>query len=111
MSKYRAEQDICISGWECGTEIEMKLVVEYSMTEHYPASDDGPEEFPQPDDITLRFFRKGIEVDLPSWVEEEFVNSDEFTSWLIAEADETNLCAAEDAADHKSEMMRDEGRA
>jgi hypothetical protein len=105
MSTYRAEQEIAMTGWGCGTEIDLKMVVTYGMTKHYPSSNDGPEELPQPEDIVIRLFRKhekvAVEIAVPPFIEDAFLESDEFKSWLTSEAGETELAAADDAADQK----------
>lgn len=107
MTKYRAEQTINISGWECGTEIECKMVVAYRMTEHVPASDDGPEELPQPEVDSLRFFLKrghaAVEVSMRSFIEDAFTNSESFKSWLTCEAADADEYASEQAADARRE--------
>lgn len=114
MTKYRAQQDVTISGFECGTEIEMSMVVTYDMSEHFPASYCGPEEFPAPESVNVRFFRKrdkvNVSVVIPGWIEAAFTDSDAFNNWLTSEAEEADICAAEDAADHKREILRDEGK-
>lgn len=107
MSKYRAEQTINISGWECGTEIECKMVVAYRMTEHVPASDNGPEELPQPEVDSLRFFLKrgqvAVEVSMRSFIEDAFANSDGFKSWLASEAADADEYARDLAAELRRE--------
>jgi hypothetical protein len=99
MAKYRAEQDICISGWECGTEVALKMVVKFTMTDHYSASDSGPEEFPQPEIEHMRFFRKheavAVEIVVPP-----------FMSWLAGEARETEEYQRDCAAEARAEDMR-----
>lgn len=108
MSKYRTEQDISISGWECGTEIECKMVVTYTMTEYVPASLNGPEESPQPEVESLRFFLKrgqvAVEVSMRSFIEDAFTNSDGFRSWLASEARDADEYAREQAADASREV-------
>lgn len=110
MTKYRAEQDISISGFECGTEIECKMVVAYAMTEHFPASDSGPEELPQPEIEGIRFFRKrekvAVEIVLPPFIEDAFLDSDEFKSWLASEASDTDEAARDRAAEDRREELR-----
>jgi hypothetical protein len=110
MSKYRAEQDIFISGWECGTEIALKMVVQFKMTDHYPASDNGPEEFPQPEIEHMRFFRKheqvAVEIVVPPFIEDAFTDSEDFMSWLAGEARESDEYARDCAADARREEAR-----
>lgn len=107
MSKYRAEQAVHISGWECGTEIECKMVVAYQMTEHVPASDNGPEEVPRPEVDSIGFFLKrgaaAVEVAMRSFIEDAFTNSESFKSWLASEAADSDQYAREQAADARCE--------
>ncbi len=44
MSKFTARQAVHISGWECGTEIELTMVATFTVTKFIPASNDGPAE-------------------------------------------------------------------
>ena len=110
MAKHRAEQDVTISGFECGTEIECKMVVAYRMTEHFPASENGPEEFPQPEIESLRFFRKrekvAVEIVVPPFIEDAFLDSDEFKSWLASEATDADEYARDRATEERREELR-----
>jgi len=110
MTTYRAAQDISISGFECGSEIEISMVVAYTMTKYYPASNDGPEELPQPEIYTIRFFRKhetvNVEIDLPSFIAEEFTESEDFMSWLSGEANDAAEYQRDCAAEALAEDMR-----
>lgn len=88
--KFRAEQTISIMGEQCGTEIELMMVVNYMMTDHIKASLDGPEELPQPEVEQVRFFlkvadRPASEVIVPAWLEDKF--HDEINNWLTSEAE------------------------
>lgn len=58
-----------------------------------------------------------VEVKLDGkWVESPHVNAildlvfddDEIGDWLVAQANEAEICAADDAADHKRRMQRDD---
>lgn len=113
--KFRAEQHVHIHGWECGTEIELKIVARFSMTPHIRASLDGPEELPQPLDTQIEFFRRvGRElkpVVLPPWIEDEFIDSTSFQDWLSREAEDQMLADAEYAAEARAEDMRERGDA
>lgn len=113
MTKYRAAQEICISGWDCGTEIELMMVVTYTMTKHYPASNDGPEEFPQPEIDRIRFFEKrvsgNVEIELPAIIGDRFIDSEGFMSWLTSEAADYEEWARDEAADARRDWLKDDG--
>lgn len=107
VQKYRAEQDISISGFGCGTEIELKMVVTFKV---WPAlmqtvTDPGEDDSVEID--TVRFFEGAGEFHVPLWIEDRFVNRQEFKEWLMGEAEDQRQSAIEDAADARREMMRE----
>lgn len=108
MATYRAEQSIGIAGWECGTEMELSMVVTYSMTGYYPASNEGPEELPQPEDIIVRFFNGNVEIDLPQFIEDAFTSNTSFHDWLTMEAVSENEYQRDCAAEARADFYRHE---
>lgn len=112
MTEYRAQQTISISGSSCETSLELSMVVTFEMTKHYSASNEGPEEMPEPEDIVIRFFDNqggvAVEVNMPDEVDDAFTESDGFIDWLTSEASEVKAYHLDMAADHRREMAREE---
>ncbi len=97
--KYRASQDIAINGWECGSEFEFKMVVEFRIIGGSPATQTDPEEPATAEVDKVRFFEhvKGEtvkEVIFPDFIVEKFTDGENFIAWLFAEANDA-LDAAE----------------
>lgn len=108
-NEYRAQQDISISGFECGTEIELKMVVTFNVNPGCKASINGPEEEPTPEVLTVRFFDGGDEIKLPWSIGDRFTsNTSGFHNWLLSEAADQHQSAVEDAADARREMLLEE---
>lgn len=106
---YRAEQVVSISGFECGTEIELKMVVAFRVNPGCKASISGPEEEPTPEVLTVRFLDGSDEIKLPWSIEDRFTsNTSGFHNWLLGEAADQYQRAVEDAADARREMLREE---
>jgi hypothetical protein len=102
--KHRASQDIHISGWECGSEFELKMVVEFTAHSGSPATLVDPEEFPSVEVDSVRFFEhlRGQtvkEVIMPDWMVERFTQNAVFEKWLLGEAGEAIQTAIEDKAE------------
>lgn len=106
--QYRAEQDISINGFECGTEIELKMVVTFKVNPGCKDSINGPEEDPTPEVLTVRFFDGSDEIHLPWSIGDRFTSADGFKEWLMGEAADQRQNAIEDAADARREMMMEE---
>ncbi len=112
--KFRAEQDIHISGWECGTEIELKMVVTFKVHPGSKATMIDPAEEAQAEVIEVHFFEiKGgkpspEECSMPVWMSNRLTEGNAFYDWLMGEAAEQHQSGIEDAADAKREMMREE---
>lgn len=107
-NKYRSEQVICISGWDCGTKIELKMVVNFTVHPGSKATEIDPPEEPTAEVDSLRFFDGKDELIFPWSIGDRFTSADGFKSWLLSEAAEQHQAAVEDAADARREMMREE---
>jgi hypothetical protein len=107
IGQYRAEQDIHISGWECGTEIELKMVVTFTVHPGCKQTLTEPGEEPSIEVDRVRFFDREDEINLPWSIGDRLASSDSFNSWLMSEAESQHEIALDDAADHKREMMRE----
>jgi hypothetical protein len=108
MSEYRAEQVVAISGWECGTEIELLMVVTFKVHPGSKATEIDPPEEPSVEINKVRFFDGKDEFQLPWSIGDRFTSADGFQSWLMCEAAEQYQAGLEDAADARREMMREE---
>lgn len=113
-NKYRAEQYISISASESGTEIELQMVVDFTVHPGSPATMIDPPEMPLAEVDKVQFFKvDGLKrlpdpVTLPDWLEDHFTTGDDFQTWMLTEAAEQYIAAKEDAADQRREMMREE---
>lgn len=108
MSKtYRAQQAVAISGFECGTETELTMVVTFVVHPGSKATQIDPPEEASVEIDKLRFFDGKDEITLPWSIGDRFTSADGFKAWLMGEAAEQETSAREDAADHRREMMRE----
>lgn len=103
--KYRAEQDITISGWDCGTEIELKMVVTFTVHPGREATQIDPPEAASVEIDKVRFFDGKDELQLPWSIKDRFTSADGFKDWLMGEAIEQHEAAIDDAADARREEM------
>jgi hypothetical protein len=106
--KYRAEQIVCISGFDCGNEIELKMIVSFTVHPGSKATEIDPPEEPSAEVDSVRFFDGKDELMLPWSISDRFTSADGFKSWLMSEAAEQHQSAVEDAADARREMIREE---
>ena len=107
MTRFTARQDIHISGWECGFEVEVEMVVTFTVSKSVPASNDGPAEEPAPEVLDLKFFRNKKPTSLPVWLIDFIQDRDQFDAWLMSEAEDQSQQAEEDHADHMRDMRRE----
>lgn len=107
MNRFIARQDIHISGWECGFEVEVEMVVTFTVSKFVPASNDGPAEYPTPEVLEIQIFRNKRQTSLPVWLINSMTDRAEFNDWLMSEAKDQSQQAEEDHADHKREMRRE----
>lgn len=112
-NKYRAEQYVCITG-ETSPEIELQMVVEFTVHPGSKATLVDPAEMPLAEVSKVTFFKMdGLKrlpdpITLPDWLEEHFTTGDDFHTWMLTESAEQYIAAKEDAADQRREMMREE---
>lgn len=105
-NKFRAEQIVAICGWDCGTEIELKMVVTFAVHPGSEATQIDPAEPASVDIDKIRFFDGTDELDLPWSVGDRFASADGFKDWLMGEAAESGEYARDQAADARREDMR-----
>lgn len=104
--KYRAQQDISISGFECGTEIELKMVVTFTVHPGSKATLVDPAEEPSVEIDKVHFFDGTDELQLPWSIGDRFTNRDEFKDWLMQEASDQHEAALDEKAEARREEIR-----
>ena len=113
---YRAEQDVAISGWECGTEIDLKMVVTFKVHPGRKATMIDPAEEAQAEVVEVHFFEvkngkpSPDECSMPVWLFNRLTEGNPFYDWLMSEAAEQHEAALDEAADAKREMLREDFR-
>lgn len=108
--KYRAEQAIHISGWECGAEIELNMVVTFTVHPGCAQTLTSPAEPATAEVDQVRFFDGKDEIKLPWSIEDRITSRDEFKDWLLSEAAEQREYALEMRAEARREERWLEGR-
>lgn len=112
--KYRAEQHISISASESGTEIELLMVVNFTVHPGSKATMIDPPEGPlaEIDQVQCFLVKDGkpspTPATLPVWMINFICDTDDFQEWMLSEAAEQHIASAEDYADQRREMMRGE---
>ncbi|MCL6653525.1 hypothetical protein A6R70_14630 [Agrobacterium rubi] len=113
-NKYRAEQYISISASESGTEIELQMVVDFTVHSGSKATLVDPEELPMAeiDQVQCFLVKSGkpsaVEAAIPAWAFNAICDTEEFQNWMLSEAAEQHEAAADEHADQRREMMREE---
>ena len=108
MTKYQAEQTVAISGCECGTEIELKMVVTFKAHPGRKQTEIDPAEEPTVEVCKVRFFDGKDEITLPWSISDRFTDAAGFKAWLMCEASDLHQGALEDAADAKRDIIRED---
>lgn len=90
---FKASQDIAVSGFECGTEFELRVVVTFT----YHRAEKGDEiDPPTPafvEGVRCEFYELTAGgtladgINMPAKLVERFTGSDSFTDWLITDAE------------------------
>lgn len=104
MTKYHAKDTLLIQ--TTGVEIELDLVIEYSVSKYRSATLTQPEEPRSVDIETITCTWNGLLAPLPVWLEDRLDN-DEFKARLLEEAADKDAAAAEDAAEYRRELAED----
>ncbi|KAA3504630.1 hypothetical protein DXM27_05315 [Rhizobium rhizogenes] len=113
-SKYRAEQYISISASESGTELELQMVVDFTVHPGAPATTIDPAELTSAEVNNSQFFLmqngkpKPEPVSMMVWMIDRFTEGGAFQEWLLSEAADQHQAALEDYADQRREMMQEE---
>ncbi|MCD1266908.1 hypothetical protein B5M44_21995 [Shinella sumterensis] len=117
MNRYSAEQYLCISASESGTEVELQMVVDFTVHPGSKATMIDPPEGPLAEVEDVKFFlmREGkpsqTPAALPVWMINLFCDNDDFQQWMLSEAADQHVAAVEDAADATREMMLEDREA
>lgn len=106
--KYCAEQGIAISGWGCGTEIELKMVVTFTVHSGSKQTLVDPAEEPSVEVDKVLFFDGKDEIQLPWSIEDRMTSRSEFRNWLMSEGAYQHEAAVEDAADAKRAYLKED---
>lgn len=112
--KYRAEQYLCISASESGTEIELQMIVNFTVHPGAPATMIDPPEGPlaEIDQVQCFLVKSGkastVVATLPVWMINAICDTPEFQEWMLSEATDQAVSALEDYADHRREMMQED---
>lgn len=105
-NKYRAQQYISISGSECGTEIELKMVVTFTLHPGCKATMIDPPEEPSVEVDQVRFFDGTDELQLPWSIADRFTSAEGLTEWLMGAAADQHEAALDARAEARREDMR-----
>jgi len=98
--KFHATQTITISGDSCGTEVNLKMSVAFTVHPGCKQTLTEPGEEPSVEVDDIAYFDGKGEVLLSSLID-AFARDRHFTDWLMAEASEQHEAALDDAADAK----------
>lgn len=110
-NKYRAEQYISISASESGEEVELLMVVNFTVHPGSPATTIDPAELPSAEVDNAQFFLmqngklRPEPVSMMVWMIDRFTEGEAFLEWLLSEAADQHQAALEDHADQRREMM------
>jgi hypothetical protein len=107
-STFRTEQDIAISGWECGTEIELKMVVVFTVHPSRKATEIDPPEEATVEIDKVRFFDGKDELTLPWSIEDRFTSAEGFKDWLMGEARDQHEAALDQKAEARREQIMED---
>lgn len=113
-NKYQAEQYISISASGSGTEIELHMVVEFTVHPGRKSTMIDPAEMPLAEVDRIRFFeiRNGktseTPTSIPGLLWRTFSEGEDFHNWMLAEALQKDISDADDYADQRREMMWEE---
>jgi hypothetical protein len=112
--KYRAEQTVSISAFESGDELEVLMVVTFTVHPGCKQTTTEPAEMPSAEVSQRGFFKvkngKPLPqpVSMPDWIIDGLIDGDGFEEWLLSEANEQREMAICDAADARREMTMED---
>ena len=105
---YTAISAMTLSLWEGAGEIGVEAVITYTVTKHYPATLEQPEELPMAEVSNFRLRKAKTQewLSCPAWISDAFEGDDSFMNWLVSEAQEQDTYHREEA----EQSSRDWGR-
>jgi len=106
--KFHTFQTVTITGDSCGTEVNLKMSVAFTVHPGCKQTLTEPGEEPSVEVNKVSFEDGSGLIDLPWSIEDRITSTESFKAWLMAEASEQHEAALDDAADAKREMMRED---
>lgn len=110
-SKHRAEQTVCISASESGEELEILMVVNFTVHPGCKQTMTDPAEEPTAEVDQVQFFNisngKPLPhpLTMPVWLVNSLTDGEAFQNWLLSEAADQHEMALDYAAEARREMM------
>lgn len=112
--KYRAEQTVCISASESGEELEILMVVNFTVHPGSKQTMTYPGEEPTAEVDQVQFFNisngKPLphSLTMPVWLLNSLTDGEAFQNWLLSEAADQHEIALDYAAEARREMMMED---
>jgi hypothetical protein len=105
---YTATTALHLALWDGGGEVEVEAVVSFKVIPGSRATDTSPAEEPMVEVTSFKLRKPKTKewLTTPAWIEEAFLSDESFEAWLLGEAGEQDMAAADDAADAKLEDRR-----
>lgn len=101
-SKHRAEQTVCISASESGEELEILMVVNFTVHPGCKQTMTDPAEEPTAEVDLVQFFNMSngkplpYPITMPIWMVNSLTDGASFKDWLLSEAADQNEAAIDD---------------
>lgn len=110
---YTARTPLHLALWDGGGEVEVEAVIDFNVFPGSRATQIQPAEPPMVEVTRFRIRKPktGEWLTCPAWIEEAFTSDESFEKWLLDEAGDQDMAAADNAADAKLEEMRERARA
>lgn len=109
---YTASTPLHLALWDGGGEVEVEAVVDFNVIPGSRATHTQPAEAPMVEVTRFRLRKPKTKewLTCPAWIEEAFTSDESFEKWLLDEAGEQEMAAADDAADAKLEELKERRR-
>ena len=112
--KYRAEQTVCISASESGDELEIMMVVNFTVHPGSKQTMIDPAEEPTAEVDQVQFFNisngKPLPnpVTIPVWLINSLTDGEAFHEWMLSEAADQHEMALDYAGEMRREMLMED---
>lgn len=106
--KYSAHQYISICASESCTEVELKMVVDFTVHPGSKATAVDPPEEATVEIDKVRFFDGKDELTLPWSIEDRFTSAEGFKDWLMGEARDQHEAALDQKAEARREQIMED---